>query len=151
MGWVGPFKFREYLEAVDKVMERPRPPRASGVYLVSASPWEKITRSQPFYIGKANILCGRIGDFVFSMLGFDGPIAKIKSRHWGGMKLRVSCYTWGTPLDYHIAWYAGICPACGEAALCEVLEPEANERRPKRCKLCDPLAVDHLLGITLYP
>jgi len=66
------------------------------------------------------------------------------------MKLRVRCYTKSAPLDYYIAWHVGACPTCGEAALCEVLEPEANERLPKRCTLCDPLAVDHMLGITLY-
>src|ERR1700680_38360 len=123
MGWVGPFMFRDYLETMDREIEYPRAPRASGVYLVSKFPWEKVTRSQPFYIGQAGILCGRIGDFVFSMLGFDGPIAapsETKLRHWGGMKLRVKCYKSGTPLDYHIAWHVGACPTCGEAALCEV-------------------------------
>jgi hypothetical protein len=85
------------------------------------------------------------------MLGFDGPIAaptaQNKPHHWGGMKLRVRCYTSGTPLDYYIAWHVGGCPICYEAALCELLETKANERRPKRCTLCDPWAVDELLGI----
>lgn len=146
MPWVGPFRFREYLDAVDRVIEYPRPPRAPGVYVVSSARWETITRSRAFYIGKSDRLCERIGDFVFSMQGFDGELDPKKARHWGGMKLLVECYR-GRHLDYYIAWLADGCPTCIEAALCEILEPKGNERRPQRCGLCDPMAVDHLLGI----
>lgn len=150
MTWVGPFRFREYLDSVD-VIEYPRPPRSSGIYLVSASLWQDVIKSRPFYVGKGSILCERVGDFIFSMLGFDGVLDPQKARHWGGMKLRVKCHRSthrSKLLDYHIAWRVDGCPTCCEAALCEVLEPEANERRPQRCTLCDPWAVDRLLGLT---
>jgi hypothetical protein len=146
--WTGPFKFRDHLGAVDHVIGYPIPPSQPGVYLVSRGSWGNALKSEAFYIGKADNLRQRIGDFVFSMLGFDDEPAGrgISHRHWGGRKLLVHCYR-STPLDYYVAWRVGGCGTCIEAALIEVLSPTGNERKPQRCRFCDPVEVDRLLGI----
>ncbi len=144
MAWTGPFKFRDYLEAASikaQAVEFPRPPKSSGVYLVSPVTWEHVP-SEAFYVGNSTNLRERIGYFVFWMLGFEARV-----RHYGGEKLRVECQTFDrNPLDYYIAWRTDGCRECFEAELVEVLKPKANQPQPKRCGSCDPADVANHLG-----